>query len=248
MTAPNVGIWSLFRDDAGENIARYRRRVSNLDYPADKLRFYLVEGDSKDGTLDELRAWAVEDGRVNITVHNTGLSRMRHTPHQDRLDGLSATGNAALDLLTVDNWAEYALLIESDLIYEPDVLKRLLAHLPDNAGGISPFIWIPGDEDHLQFYDVWAFRTLDGAMFPPYMPAWYMARFPDAPFEVESAGSMVLFKAQPFYSGVRYDSKAIRGICLQLRDKGLPVHADPTTHIFHPFVLHPYPLIENGGK
>jgi len=237
MTLPRISIWSLFRDDAGENIARYRHKINRLQYPAGLLRFYLVEGDSQDNTLGELRAWAVEDQRVTVIQYHTGLPRMQHTPHPDRIRCLAETGNAALDALAADGWGDYAMLIESDLYYEPDIITRLLASKPKDAAVISPYIWLPGPNDHVQFYDIWAFRLLGGEMFPANMPAWYIANFPLQPFEVESVGSMVLMDAGPVYDGVRYTTEwAIRGICLQYRERGLKIYADPTTNIFHPFV------------
>jgi glycosyltransferase involved in cell wall biosynthesis len=246
LALPKISIWSLFRDDAGDNIARYRKQVTGLDYPPELLRFYLVEGDSQDDTLSEIKAWAVEDERVTVTTHNTGLSRMRHTPHPERVAGLASTGNAALDALAADNWGDYALLIESDLIYQPDVILSLLTNLPHPDAVVSPYIWIPGDGSYLQFYDIWAFRTAAGKMFRPYQPLWYQVHMPTGPFEINSAGSMVMFPIAPIVDGVRYPLEtAIMGICDQYREKGYKIYADPQTNIFHPKVLNPYPLVDN---
>jgi hypothetical protein len=129
------------------------------------------------------------------------------------------------------------MLIESDLYYEPNIITRLLASKPKDAAVISPYIWLPGPDNYLQFYDIWAFRSLNGQMLPTSIPAWYAVNFPASPFEVESVGSMVLMDAVPIYDGIRYTAEwAIRGICLQYRERGLKVYADPTTNIFHPFV------------
>lgn len=246
LALPKISIWSLFRDDAGANIARYREQITGLDYPPELLRLYLVEGDSRDNTLAELRAWAVEDERITVTTHNTGLPRMRHTPHKDRVAGLASTGNAALDALADDNWGDYGLLIESDLIYCPDVIRSLLSNRPHPDAVVSPYIWIPGEGDYLQFYDIWAFRMTNCKMFRPYQPLWYQVHMPPEPFEINSAGSMVLFPVGPILDGVRYPlDKAIMGICNQYRELGYKIYADPKTNIFHPRVLNPYPLIEN---
>lgn len=240
---PRVCLWSLFRDDAGENIARYQQQIDALDYPANLLRLYLVEGDSRDDTLNELRAWAAEDSRVTVVKHDTGIDRMRHTPHPARLQCLADTGNTALEALAADRWGELACLLESDLLYQPDTLRKLVDHRPDNAA-ISPFIWIPGTDRHLQFYDIWAFRQ-GGKMFKPAKPEWYAAHYPtDSIFEVDSAGSMVLFPAGPIYDGVRYTDQAIIGICQQYSARGYRIMADPMVNILHPLVINPYPLVE----
>lgn len=245
MTLPKVSIWSLFRDDEGENVARYRQQLDALDYPPDLLRFYFVEGDSKDNTLGELRAWAVEDQRITVVQYHTGATRMRHTPHPERLRCLAETGNAALDALAADRWGEWAMLIESDLQFKPDILKKLLGHKPADAAIISPYIWIATPNYWVQFYDVWAFRTLDTVMFPAQTPTFFTARFPHQPFEVESVGSVVLLDAGPIYEGVRYTAEwAIRGVCLQYRERGLKVYADPQAHVLHPFVAFPYEFLE----
>lgn len=245
MTLPKVSIWSLFRDDAGENITRYRYQVLSLDYPKDLLRFYFVEGDSRDNTLDELNAWAANDERITVVKHDTGVGRMRHTPHPDRIKCLAETGNAAIDALAADKWGDWAMLVESDLQYKPDIIRRLLKSRPADAAIISPYIWIRNPADILQFYDIWAFRTLDGKMFPAQTPPYYEARFPEHVFEVEAVGSLVLMDAGPLYDGVRYTTdRAIRGICEQYRARGLKVYADPTTHILHPFILNPVQLFD----
>lgn len=238
MNYPKVSIWSLFRDDAGDNLKRYQDRIYKLDYPADLLRFYFVEGDSVDDTWKELVKWTQQDKRVNIVRRETGFPRQSHTAHPIRVKTLAWVGNAALRILANDKWGELACLIESDLIFNEGTLRQLVEHRPDN-GVIAPMVWIPGP-NLLQFYDVWAYRFLSGDMFPPNRPEWFV-RLGEEPFEIYSAGSMLLLPAEPIYDGVRYtDELAVRGICAQYRERGYKIYADPGTDIFHPIVLNPY--------
>jgi len=230
---PRLAIWSLFRDDAGDNIARYRARIESLDYPPDLLRLYLAEGDSRDNTLEELQAWAIEDHRITVTKFDTGLRRHGHTADPERFHILAATANPAIDRLCRDGWGDYAVLIESDLIFQPDTLKRLLANKPDEAGVFAPMIWLPVNEA-IRFYDVWAFHSLDGLNFPPANPAWFVAHWPGEPFEVESVGSLVFFPMDAIRAGARYNENVIRGMALTAKGAGYRIFCDPTTHVFHP--------------
>lgn len=247
MTLPKISIWSLFRDDAGENLKRYQARISSLEYPKDLLRFYLAEGDSKDNTWEELQLWAIEDYRVTLIKCDTGSPRYKHTPHPERLKCLATVGNAALDALAEDRnfGAQYACLIESDLLYGTDVLATILSNKPANASAIAPMIWLQNDSE-MQFYDIWAFRDLEGEMFKPFSPTWYGVNVPDKPFEVSSVGSMTLFDIQPILDGVRYtEEKAVVGICEQYRQTGCKIYCDPNIHILHPRISNPTPRIES---
>lgn len=200
------------------------------------MRIYLNEGDSVDETLAELQAWAVEDDRITVVKHDTGLARQHHTSRSERMQAVSEAGNAAWERIATDAWGDYALMLESDLLYTPDLLRQLLIRKPTEADIFSPFIWITVN-GALRFYDVWAFRTLDGKLFKPAAPAWYFGRFSDAPFEVESVGSVVLFKMEVITGGSRltYD-EAIVGLCKQARERGYRIFADPAIHILHPSI------------
>lgn len=230
---PRLAIWSLFRDDAGENIARYRRQIEALDYPPDLLRLYLAEGDSQDDTFEELRAWSIEDGRITVTKFDTGLRRHGHTADPERFHILASMANPAIDRLCRDDWGDYAVLVESDLVFMPDTFKRLLANKPTEGDVIAPMVWLIVNEA-VRFYDVWAFRSLDGHNFPPANPAWFVANWPGEPFEVESVGSLVFFPMAAIRAGARYNEQVIRGMALTAREAGHRVFCDPTTNVFHP--------------
>jgi hypothetical protein len=235
MTLPKVSMWSQFRDSAGEQIELYRKQIGQLDYPPELLRLYLNEGDSVDETVSELQAWAVEDERITVIKHDTGLARQFHTTRPERMRAVGETGNAAWERIAADAWGDYALMLESDLLYTPDLLRQLLRRKPPEASIFSPMIWITVN-GVLRFYDVWAFR-MGGKMFEPAAPAWYFARFGDQPFELESVGSVVLFDMEVITAGLRltYD-EAIVGLCGQARERGYRIFADPSIHILHPSI------------
>jgi hypothetical protein len=236
MKLPKVSIWSQFRDDAGNYLRQYRQRVEALDYPAENLRFYLGEGDSTDNTWTELCAWYLDDIRRVVCVQrHTGRQRFWHTPRPERMKTLATTGNAVWDRIAMDGWSDYALMLESDLLYTPDLLARLVWRMPKDAAAIAPMIWVPVGEQ-MRFYDIWAFRQ-DGKQFPPYPPAWYAEQFGEQPFEIDAAGSVILFRMDYIKQGARLsETTAVVGMCEQIRAMGGKIYCDPETHVIHPIV------------
>lgn len=234
MKPPKIGIWSIFRDDGLGGVARYRQRIEQFDYPRNLLRLYLCEGDSVDDTFRQLVEWVKEDRRVNVVKSNSGLPRHGHTDDPERLRILAQASNAAIDMLAADNWADYGCLVESDILLETDTISRLVSHIPDQQSVIAPMIWLDTPPKSYRFYDGWAFRFLDGERFPLVDVSWYLETTPPRLFEVQSAGSVVLFPIKAIKSGCRYNEQAIRGMCLQARDNGYRIYADPTINVFHP--------------
>lgn len=234
MKWPKVAIWSQFRNAAGEQITRYRRQINALDYPAQNLRLYLCEGDSDDNTLHELREWAATDHRINIVKHDTGIPHYSHSPRPARMRAVSENGNMGWDAIAAAQWGDFALMLESDLMYNPDLLKRLIERRPAEADIFSPMIWIEVDGG-VRFYDLWAFR-INGEMFKPTGPEWYTARYNDA-FEVDSVGSVVLFNMQLITDGLRLgETDCVLGMCNEARDHGYRIFVDMGTDVLHPSI------------
>lgn len=214
---------------------QYRARAEALDYPPELLRFYLGEGDSQDETWVELNRWADEDERIVPVKRDTGRPRMWHTPRPERMLTLSVTGNAVWERIAGEAWGDYALMLESDLLYQPDLLRRLVTRLPEGAAALAPMIWMPV-EGQLRFYDIWAFRR-GGEMFRPYPPAWYSQKYGVAPFEIDSAGSAILFGMDCIRRGARLSPEsAVVGMCGQIREMGGRIYCDPESHVIHPTV------------
>lgn len=233
MQYPKISVWSQFRNSAGQQIERYRKQINALDYPPELLQLYLCEGDSEDETLVELRAWAIIDSRIRIIKHDTGIPHFSHSPRRERMKAVSENGNKGWDAIREDAWGDFALMIESDLLYNPDLLRSLIERRPDVADIFSPMIWIEVGGD-LRFYDIWAYR-IKGKKFQSTSPEWYFAHSGSGPLEVDSVGSAVLFKMNLIAEGLRLgETDCVLGMCNEARQRGYKIFVDPTINILHP--------------
>jgi hypothetical protein len=228
----NLAIFSIFRDSAGAQIERYRRQMDALDITGFNVRWYLGEGDSVDATYNQLSEYAQYDDRVQVHSVTTGIRRYGSVVDPERFRCLALSTNPLLNAIAAEGWADYAMLVESDLLFEPDLLQRLYANLPDKKSVIAPMIWI---DRFTRFYDVWGFRKLNGQPFLPFGKAWYECKFPVSPFQVSTVGSVVLMPAEVIYSGMRYtEDEVIVGLVKQAGEAGYKIYADNSTHVRHP--------------
>ena len=238
MSKINVAIYSIFRDNEGEYIDKYFERIAKLKWPHGDIRVYAGEGDSIDATGSQLASYEYHNDNDNVVVvkQDTGRKRLYHTPDPYRMLTRATTGNAVYDKIASDGCADLVLHLESDLEYNNFLLQDLWNVLKDNekAGCASPYVWVKEGGTY-RFYDQWAFRNLDGEMFPPYNTLWYKKHFPQEPFPVQSTGSCVLFYATYLHEGVRLThNEEIRGLTMQIRIIGGQVLVDPNSAIVHP--------------
>jgi hypothetical protein len=131
---------------------------------------------------------------------------------------------------------EYTVIVhESDLVSPPDVVMRLVrlgvggADVPWCGVAGWPMIHLHGQD---QFYDVWAYRA-GGVQFGAY-PPYHQVYRPDAPFEVDSFGSVYLLPGQAVRNGVPGLETAVLGICAHVRSLGYSLWVDPTLRIEQP--------------
>lgn len=229
MSYPSVAIVSIFRDHA-EKLPTYIRQITTLDYPSDKIQIVAVEGDSEDETLAMLRGWS--DKRLHLMKHDLGLPRFPSIENPIRLRGLSAVGNTALDYIASQVEVDFILWIESDLIWQPDLLKNLLRR---EAPAVAPMVWVELQQGRPVFYDTWGFRHLGGERFKQNERDWYRNTYPLEPFEVSSAGSCLLMRAGFIYSWARFGERAIISLCEDIRERSGWIMADPLTEVYHPW-------------
>lgn len=208
--APNVAIYSLFRDDGPSYIRRYFSQIHSQTHK--NIKLHLVEGDSTiKPTYEYLQQSAyVWESNAVICKHDTKGARYGSVINDDRFRILAETANAALDSITE---ADYIMLLESDLLIEDKLVETLV-----NAakGRVVAPLTMAGSN----FYDVWAFRDLHGNQKGP---NWN----PKEEEQLASVGSVVMFPAKPILEGLRFDKRCIVGMCDDYRSLGYEVWAIP---------------------
>jgi cellulose synthase/poly-beta-1,6-N-acetylglucosamine synthase-like glycosyltransferase len=105
-------------------------RLTGLDYPVDSLRVYVVDDASDDATPEIVRAKeAAYPGRVF------------HLRREDGGQGKAHTLNHGLSVILDEDWAEAVLIIDADVIFELDALRRMTRHLADpEVGAVTAYI------------------------------------------------------------------------------------------------------------
>lgn len=229
----NIVIGSAFRDSAGRQVTRYLEQVMALKIhagPAHTVRVIAAEGDSKDFTRLELLSGAAKLG-LSFEVVNAshGGPRYSSTESTDRLTALSKVGNTIFD--AVKDSDDVLVYVESDLIWDAHTIGSLIDAAYEARGGFTIFAPLVFAGSH--FYDVWAYRGLDGERFSPFAP--YHRSLQRTGFtEVSSAGSCLVMRAKIARTVRITDDNALVGWCLNARKEGCQIAVWPEFRIEHP--------------
>jgi cellulose synthase/poly-beta-1,6-N-acetylglucosamine synthase-like glycosyltransferase len=105
-------------------------RLMSLDYPDDALRVYVVDDASTDETPTVCARKAVEyPGRVFHLRRDKGGEGKAHTL------------NHGLAIVLAEDWCEAVLIIDADVIFTRDSLRKMARHLADpKVGAVTAYI------------------------------------------------------------------------------------------------------------
>jgi cellulose synthase/poly-beta-1,6-N-acetylglucosamine synthase-like glycosyltransferase len=105
-------------------------RLMSLDYPHEALRIYVVDDASTDATPDVVRSRAEQyPGSVFLLRREQGGQGKAHTL------------NHGIERVLAEDWMEALLIMDADVIYLPDSLRRMTRHLADpEVGAVSAYI------------------------------------------------------------------------------------------------------------
>lgn len=105
-------------------------RLTQLEYPADRLRIYVIDDASTDNTPEVVAEKAAAyPGRVV------------HLRREKGGEGKAHTLNHGLDVVLQDEWTEAVLIMDADVIFARDSLRKLSRHLADEkVGAVTAYI------------------------------------------------------------------------------------------------------------
>lgn len=106
------------------------RRLMALEYPPDRLRVLVVDDASTDDTPEVVRAQAA-----------LFPGRIVHLRREQGGQGKAHTLNHGIRAALADEWMEALLIMDADVIYRPDSLRRMTRHLADpEVGAVTAYI------------------------------------------------------------------------------------------------------------
>jgi cellulose synthase/poly-beta-1,6-N-acetylglucosamine synthase-like glycosyltransferase len=105
-------------------------RLMGLEYPPESLRVYVVDDASTDNTPDVVLAKAAQyPGQVFHIRRDKGGEGKAHTL------------NAGIRVILEDDWMQALLIMDADVIYLPNSLRKMTRHLADpKVGAVSAYI------------------------------------------------------------------------------------------------------------
>lgn len=203
----------------------------------DELVFVWLEGNSRDGTYEVLSRLAGERAFAFRILKHDCPTIYGSTEQPERMAQLGMLGNEILEGV-VQTGADVFLYVESDLIWSPEVMTRLVHHALTGPDAVSPLVMIEGTDVH---YDIWAVRAISsdemdgGIRFGPFAPYSHALEGKTGPVEVYSAGSAMAIRTEVLKAGARYRSDlAFVGLSEEMRRLGFHIYVDPALVIHHP--------------
>lgn len=219
-------IGSIFRD-ATHYLPTYVKQIEALVDQADqRVRVLCVEGDSQDGTYDGLRAYGFDVLKVEH-----GGPRFGSVDNPVRWRQIAAVCNVLLAAMVREQEPnEPAVYVESDLLWQPETMMRLVANL-DVVPACATMSLRAGTNT---FYDSWGTRGLDGTHYqwaPPHHQDLVGAT---SLIPIESAGSCFALRADVLPLVQFSPVTCIRGVGETLRQNGHDLYIDPKLAVYHP--------------
>jgi cellulose synthase/poly-beta-1,6-N-acetylglucosamine synthase-like glycosyltransferase len=105
-------------------------RLMALEYPPESLRVYVVDDASTDNTPD-----------VILTKAAAYPGQVFHLRRDKGGEGKAHTLNHGIRVILEDDWMEALLIMDADVVYLPESLRKMTRHLADpNVGAVSAYI------------------------------------------------------------------------------------------------------------
>lgn len=230
MDDTNVTVFMPFRDNA-DDVIRLFNVFSTINWPPKQLRIVAVEGDSTDDTYCLLKFWEGRFSRfdkVEVIKKDLGLPKFPSVIDSCRLAALSEIFNCGLEASLADDWANFVLVIPSDVEFEIDIIENLVSY---DKPHIAPMFWatIGGK---VSFYDTWGFKPVGSGNWSNFPKATWDSG--QEPFQMEFAGGPALIRRDVLDAGCRYTpQEADNGLCKMIHSAGFSVWVAPAVNVYH---------------
>lgn len=227
----NVTLCSAFRNASGY-LERYHSQVWELTLAlrnrGDRLYCIWAEGDHTDKTWGMLHSYAIGKDVEILSVNHNGPD-FGSVIRPQRFAQLAGVWNAIWQRIPQD--ADAVLVVESDLIWQPETLLALLDDL-GHVAAVSPMIELEREGfPKGYFYDRWAARK-DGKNIggmPPYFPGWNMKEL----IQVDSMGSCMAIRGDLARQLHWPEEDVFVGLSRLIYELGGSIWLDPTVSVRH---------------
>lgn len=225
----DLTIFSLMRDSLGY-FNRYIEQVNAAFDHFKHCRLVICEGDSIDGTKERLAQIASDgDGEVHADVTvitmDQGNLPLGNADHPGRWHFLEHAWNTNLSQLEP---TKYAVCVESDLIWDWPILKKMIDHLEAGRGDVMlPMLMRDTPITGKYFYDCNAYRLhhIHFGNYKPYHPDW---KDGESFMQLDTGGGLLVMRGETL-------SKAVwKHNCVLHYRPGTKVTVDTTAEIYHP--------------
>jgi len=216
----------MWRDDGNRYLGE---RLTHLLSKQGVTRWLWIVGNSSDETEAVLTNLASQDKRITVLHYDSDV--LGNEPNE-RLLRLSLTANIGLEAVRDDD--DFTIIHESDLRSPDDIVPQFLAMQGDEPKACAGWVTLGEDYPGL-FYDTYAYRR-NGQRFVNGSPYHPVAQF-EEPYEVDSAGSVLMFPSAALRNGLRLERGGMIEICLKLKEQGYRVIVNPKVHIIQPTAL-----------
>lgn len=223
-----IAIGSIFRNSESY-IDRYADQIMHLRTmaPMHDFELLLVEGDSTDHTWKRLQQTF---GSV-VTKREHGGPLFSSVDDVVRWRQSSFVWEGVLQRVTFDT--DVFIYVESDLIWEPEVMLLLMHHLEKSGvDAVAPMCF--RSDYH---YDTWGLRGADGNCFGLWFPFHEELKEPSLTglWPISSAGSCLVMRGEVART-CHFDPAdlAIVGFCRNAAENGYQLWLDPMLKVRHP--------------
>ncbi len=234
-----IVISSIFRNSTSY-LDRYFGQIATLagvlKAQDHQVELVLAEGDSDDNTYQEILNTASDynlAGQMTLLKVDHGGPAFGSIDHNTRWRNISKVCNAVLNMVpTCDRY----IYVESDLIWDADMMLRLLGDIADGADAVAPMCF---SSQNGNFYDTWGYRYC-GEKFSPRFPyskgiPYGALNFGDIRPVIDSAGSCLVMRGEvPQATRFTPPERCIVGWCEDMALHGFVLQLNPNEQVLHP--------------